>query len=122
MQMVSGEARRRSRPSVGQVPEKTPLGGVQGWGLRASGALHRGHSQDPLPSQEHRELIIPALERPVSLPWGGRGRQLGVCFNKALFSFILPYLHPGFPRKAWLSHCTGWPLQENAIGPSYSKS
>lgn len=93
----------------------------QGQGLPASWALHCGHSQDPLPGQEHRELIIPAQERPVSLPWGGRGRQLGAGFNKSLFSFILPYLHPGFPRKARLSYCTGRPLQKNAIGPSYSK-
>lgn len=90
-------------------------------GLWASGARHCGRSQDPLPSQEHRELIIPTQERPVSLPWGGHGCQLGAGYNKSVFSCILPYLHPGFPRKARFSYRTGGPLQENAIGPSYSK-
>ena len=36
-------------------------------------------------------------------------------------SFISPHLHPGFPRKAWFSHCTRWPLQKNAIGSFQSK-
>lgn len=71
----------------------------------------------PVPSQVHGErVILSTREARVSLQWGGRGPQWEAGFNESFRSFLPPYLHPGFPRKAWFSHCPRRPLQENAIG------
>lgn len=102
-----------------QIKHHWAGGRGQGCGLQAGGALSCSHGQDLLPSWRHREPIIPGTRKAISFPWGGRGRQLGAGLNKAFFSsFMLTYLHPSFPRKAWFSYCTWRPLQENAISPS----
>lgn len=122
MQMVSWEAEGIADlvwgQGQGQVPEKTLLGWGQGWGLWAGWAHCCGHGLDPLPTRCTENPLSWAQKKLVSCPgaegWeggGGRGRQLGAAFSKSFCSsFIPPYLHPGFPRKARFSHCTRRPL------------
>ena len=127
MQMLSREARRSGCPSMGQVPEKTlpdPGGAGSNGGSRLAGPSAVAMARPYSPARSTENPLSRAQERLVSLPQRGRGRQLGVGFSKLFFSsFIPPYLHASFPRKAWFSHCTWWSLQkkENGIGPFSSK-
>lgn len=120
MQMVSREAEGTADLAwgQGQVPEKTLLGWGRGRGLWAGWARRCGHGQDPLPTRCTENPLSWAQKTLVSRPGavgregrGGRGRRRKAGFSKSFCSsFILPYLHPGFPRKARFSHCTRWPL------------
>lgn len=122
MPMVSLEAGRWDCPRMGGCQRKHCQAGGRGGGSGSAGPSDVAMDKPCSPARSTEDPLSRAQERPVSLPWGGRGRQLGAGFNKSFFSsFIPPYLHPGFPRKARFSHCTWRPLQENAIGPSWSR-
>lgn len=76
-----------------------------GSGLAGPSAVAMARPCSPAGSTENP--LSRAQERPVSPPRRRWGRQLGAGFNKPFFSsFIPPYLHSSFPRKAWFSHCT----------------